>query len=51
MYLMANRGQSSGLTCLLDYHNGDLFGLARADAGISKTKSKDWNYHSLAKKI
>ena len=30
--------------------NDAFSGLARADAQLSKTKSKDWNYPSLAKK-
>ena len=50
LHLMANKGQSVGQTCFFDYHNDDFFGLARADAGLSKTKSKDWNYPKLAKK-
>ena len=49
--LMANRVQAAGRTCFFDHHNAAFFGLAHADAGLSKTKSKDWNYPSLAKKI
>ena len=47
---MTKRGQSAGRTCFFDYHNDAFFGLARADAGLSKTKNKDWNYPSLPKK-
>ena len=50
LHLTANRGQSSGRTCFFDYHEYALFGLARADAGLSKTKNKDWNYPLLPKK-
>ena len=49
LYFMVNRGQASGRIYLFDYHN-DFFGLARTDAGLSKTKSKDWNYPLLANK-
>ena len=48
---MTKRGQSAGRTCFFDYHNDAFFGLARADAGLSKTKSNDWNYPTLAEKI
>ena len=51
LYFMFNRGQASGRTCFFEYHNDDLFFLARADAGLTKTKVKDWPYPSLAKKI
>ena len=51
LYFMFNRGQAAGRTCFFDYHNDDLFCLARADAGLPKTKGKDWTYPSLAKKI
>ena len=47
---MAKKGKSAGQTCFFDYHNDHFFGLAREDVGLSKTKSKDWNYPSLAKK-
>ena len=47
---MTNRGQPGGWTCFFDYHNDEFFDLARADAGLSKTKSKDWNHPSLNKK-
>ena len=47
---MDNRGQAAGRTCFFDYHNDDFFGLARSDSGLSKTKGKDRNYPSLAKK-
>ena len=47
---MANIGQAAGQTCYFDYYNDAFFGLKRADAGLSKTKSKDCNYPSLAKK-
>ena len=33
-----------------DHHNDDFFGLARADTGLSNTKSKDWTYLSLYNK-
>ena len=46
---MIKRGQSAGRTCFFDYHNDAFFGLARADAGLSKTKNKDWTYPSVAK--
>ena len=49
LYLMDNRDQPAGRTCFFDYHNDAFFCLARADAGLSKTKSKDWTYPSLAK--
>ena len=47
---MDNRFQASGRTRSFDYHNDAFYGLAPADAGLSKTKSKDWTYPSLAKK-
>ena len=50
LYFMFNRGQAAGRTCFFDYHYDDLFCLARVDAGLPKTKSKDWTYPSLAKK-
>ena len=43
-------GTSPKRTCFFDYHNDDFFGFSRADTGLSKTRSKDWNYPSLAKK-
>ena len=49
--LMSNRGKSAGRTCFFDYHNNTFFGLSREDVGFSKTKSKDWNYPSIAKNI
>ena len=50
LHLMANRGKSSGQTCLFEYHNDPFFCLACEDMGISKTKIKDWNYPSLSNK-
>ena len=50
LHLMANRGQATGRTCFFDYLNDVLFGLARADAGLSKIKGKECNYPSLYKK-
>ena len=47
LHLMSNRGKSAGPTCSFDHHNDDFFGLARADAGLSKTKSLDCTYPSL----
>ena len=47
---MSNISESSGRTCFFDHHNYDSFDLARADAGLSKTKNKDWTYPSLYNK-
>ena len=49
--LMSNRGKSAVLTCSFHYHSYGSFFLAQEDVGLSKTKTKDCNYHSLAKKM
>ena len=47
---MSNIGQAEGQTYFFDHQNDAFFGLARADSGLSNTKSKDWTYPSLYNK-
>ena len=47
LHLIANRYQVSVQTCFFGYNNDYFFGLAHADAGLSKTKSEEWTYPSL----
>ena len=44
LHLMAKICQEVGRNCFFNYHNDDCFGLAHTYAGLSKTKSNDWNY-------
>ena len=50
LHFTANRGKSVGRTFFLDHRNDAFFSLSHEDVGLSKTKIKEWNYPSLAKK-
>ena len=49
LHLMANRGQSAGLTCFFITIMTLFLGLAHCDAHISKVKQSVWNYPAQAK--